>query len=100
MTVFSAATNGGRSVLITVSGKFDLHSHRDFRDSYCNENPAAAYTLDLTKTESIDSSALGIMLLLREFAGGDDADINIRGCSEKIKKIFKYTNFEKLFSYS
>lgn len=100
MAISSSVTDEGNSVLIGIVGKFDLYSHRDFRDCYLNEKPDAAYILDLSKTDSLDSSALGIILLLREFAGGENSNISIRGCNESIKKIFRFTSFDKLFSCS
>jgi len=100
MAVTANVTDEGNSVLITITGKFDVYLHHDFRACYRNENPKAAYTLDFSGTESLDSSALGIILLLREFAGGENSNISIRGCNENIKKIFKYTSFDKLFSCS
>ena len=45
----------------------------------------------------MDSSALGMLLLLRERAGGDRAAIEITHCSPEIRKIFAVSNFDRLF---
>lgn len=98
MTISASVTNDGKSVYITVNGRFDVQSHNDFRGCYRNQKPEAVYTIDLSATDYIDSSALGMLLLLREFAGGDRANISITGCSEGIKNIFSLTNFNRLFT--
>jgi anti-anti-sigma factor len=49
-------------------------------------------------TDYIDSSALGMLLLLREHAGNDKADITISGCKDEIRKILSIANFERLFN--
>lgn len=98
MSISTSVTDDGNSVYITVNGRFDLHLHSEFRGSYRNEEPAAFYTIDLSATDYIDSSALGMLLLLRGFAGGDQANISITGCSESIKNIFTLTSFSRLFS--
>lgn len=100
MPCSARVTNDGSLVHITVKvARFDLHSHKAFRDCYRNENPKAAYTIDLSAAEYIDSSALGMLLLLREFAGGERANITFIGCNEHLRKIFEVTNFYKLFNF-
>ena len=100
MAISGNVSDGGDSVLINISGRFDFNAHHDFRNIYRNEKSDAAYTIDMSGTDYIDSSALGMLLLLREHAGNDNASITISGCNEDIKKIFAISNFEKLFKIS
>ena len=51
----------------------------------------------MTAASYLDSSALGMLLLLRDYAGGDSASITIVHCNDDIKKIFAISNFEQLF---
>ena len=39
-----------------------------------------------------------MLLLLRDFAGGDKANIEITNCSADVKKILTISNFEQLFT--
>ena len=55
------------------------------------------YTVDLAGTDYLDSSALGMLLLLREHAGGEGAAIQIINASPDVKKILDVANFGKLF---
>ena len=87
MPVTAVARNDGNEVELTIKGRFDCNEHAEFRNSYRNENPAA-------------SSALGMLLLLREHAGSDNAKISIINTPAEIMKIFKSANFETLFKIS
>lgn len=98
MAISGNVSDGGNSVLIKIDGRFDFNAHHDFRNIYHNEKSDAAYTIDMSATDYIDSSALGMLLLLREHAGNESANISIKGCNDDIKKIFSISNFEKLFN--
>lgn len=100
MSISGNISDDGNSVVINISGRFDFNAHHDFRNIYRNEKPDAVYTIDMSGTEYIDSSALGMLLLLREHAGNESAKITINGCNDDIKKIFAISNFEKLFTIS
>ena len=100
MAISGNVSDGGSSVLISINGRFDFNAHHDFRNVYRNEKSDAAYTIDMSGTDYIDSSALGMLLLLREHAGNESANISITGCNDDIKKIFAISNFEKLFTIS
>ena len=56
------------------------------------------FIVDLEKSTYIDSSALGMLLALRDHAGGDKAKILITNCSEDIKKILSITKLDELFT--
>ncbi|MEE4245116.1 MAG: STAS domain-containing protein [Kangiellaceae bacterium] len=94
-------TSSGKELTIKVSGKFDFSCHQDFRSTYEDlaERPES-FTIDLSETTYLDSSALGMLLLLRDFAGGDNASISITNCNTDIKKILTISNFEQLFNIS
>ena len=55
------------------------------------------YVVDLSDTEYLDSSALGMLLLLREHAGGESSKIEISQASDEVRKILDVANFGKLF---
>ncbi|MEL7399518.1 MAG: STAS domain-containing protein, partial [Pseudomonadota bacterium] len=57
----------------------------------------SSYTVDMGGTSYLDSSALGMLLLLRDHAGGDSADVKIVNCNQDVRKILTISNFEQLF---
>ncbi|MDH5299890.1 MAG: STAS domain-containing protein [Gammaproteobacteria bacterium] len=88
----------GNNVTVTIRGRFDFNDHTSFREAYRDAPPSANYIVDMADTEYMDSSALGMLLLLREHAGGDDSRITISSCRPEIKKILTIANFQKLFN--
>ena len=97
MSVTSTEADNGSIVNIVIKGRFDFNDHGDFREAYRQQTAHARYTVDMRDAEYMDSSALGMLLLLREHAGGDHAKIEILGCKPEIKKILAIANFQKLF---
>jgi len=91
----------GSSATISISGRFDFGIHREFRNAYEKADVKAAipkFIVDLAGTEYMDSSALGMLLLLREHAGGDRSDVTIINCRPVIREILDIANFDKLFT--
>ncbi len=96
-----SSTINGNHVTIKVEGRFDFSSHKDFRETYNNTNGSTTtYTVDMSKAEYLDSSALGMLLLLREHAGSEKSKINIVGANKEVKDILIVSNFDKLFTLS
>ena len=99
MTVNTTVSDGGNKVHISVEGKFDFQLYDEFKAAYANTRGGGAqYIVDLSATEYLDSSALGMLLLLREHAGGESSNIRISKESPEVKKILDVANFEKLFN--
>lgn len=98
MAISSEMKAGGQEVTIKISGRFDFSSHQEFREAY--EQPdggAAKYRIDMQDASYLDSSALGMLLLLRDYAGGDQANVEIVNCNPDVRKILSISNFEQLF---
>lgn len=83
---------------IQINGRFDFDSHYEFRDScMAGDHSASHYIIDMSGTEYMDSSALGMLLLLREEAGNDNSNITISHCRPEIKRILEIAHFNRLF---
>ena len=85
---------------IQLSGRFDFNSHREFRDAVDRALGSPGTTevaVDLGNVAYLDSSALGMLLLLRDHAGGDHAQIRLLNCNGDVRKILAISNFEQLF---
>ena len=94
-TDFSTESN---ALTIKVNGRFDFSKHSEFRHAYEKAEPQPAkFILDMTSVEYMDSSALGMLLILREHAGGDSAQVSIENCGTEIRDILATANFERLF---
>jgi HptB-dependent secretion and biofilm anti anti-sigma factor len=54
----------------------------------------------LISTEYVDSSALGMLLVLRDKVAGDKTAISIKNVRPEVMKILEIANFDKLFTLS
>ena len=98
MALVTRTSLDGKVVTIDISGRFDFSIHREFRQVYEQDRGGTTqYLINLHQTEYMDSSALGMLLLLREHAGGDRANIKIMHCQPEVKKILSIANFHHLF---
>lgn len=99
MSIQTQVDEQSNLVTITVSGRFDFAQHKQFRDAYRDISPnTRRYVVDLSEATYLDSSALGMLLLLREHAGGDSARVSIRGCSSDVHRVLQIAHFDRLFT--
>jgi len=99
MPVAAHRIDDGQTLVIRVDGRFDFSTHQAFRDAYEQADPTInRYVVDLAEATYLDSSALGMLLLLRDHAGGDSAQISIENCNSDVRRILSISNFEQLFS--
>ncbi len=97
----SCQTNDN-TINITIAGRFDFSCHKEFRDAYRNtpSDSDKKFIIDMSGTDYVDSSALGMLLLLREHAGSEQGKVVLKGCKNDVKDILIVSNFDKLFEIS
>ena len=99
MPVNTRNSADGQTRTIAIEGRFDFSTHQAFRDAYEKDSEGVRHwVVDMTDTTYLDSSALGMLLLLRDFAGGDRASIRIENCNSDVRRILTISNFEQLFT--
>lgn len=88
----------GKQVKISINGKFDYSLHDDFCSAYRDcPSTDVQYRVNLSNTQYMDSSALGMLLLLREHAGNDKTRVVIEAPSEPIRRLLEIANFQRIF---
>ena len=98
MAVEVQTDSNGKTVTLSVSGRFDYSTHGEFRKAYQDTaGDGTTYVIDLAETEYIDSSGLGMLLVLKEFAGGEKADVQIVDVRPEVRRILEIANFDRLF---
>ncbi|MDX1633471.1 MAG: STAS domain-containing protein [Marinobacter sp.] len=99
MAIQTRRSEDGRTLTIKIDGRFDFSTHQSFRDAYEHgDQEVSEYVIDMSDTTYLDSSALGMLLLLRDYAGGDSANIRIENCNSDVRRILTISNFEQLFA--
>jgi len=92
--------SGSRAVL-NLNGRFDFHSHRDFRSAYEAVLEVAEvrdFEINFRQVDYLDSSALGMLLLLREKAEAAGKNVALAGLQGMVKQVLEIANFGKLFT--
>jgi anti-anti-sigma factor len=88
----------GSQLVLKINGMFDINLYDEFNSAYKPYlDQASSYVIDLSSTEGMDSAALGLMLLLRQKTGGDDAKITIKNPNDDVKKVLDIAQFSQLF---
>lgn len=102
MPLISDVSGDAKTKTIKVSGRFDFSAQNEFRDCYHSLSPddGVEFVIDMASANYIDSSALGMLLMMREHMGGDSANISIVHCAPEIKNILNVANFQTLFNVS
>lgn len=99
MAISAKMLDAENELVINVEGRFDFSAHQEFRSAYEDlDHPPQKYAVDMSDTTYLDSSALGMLLLLRDHAGGDTSSIRIVNCNEDVRKILVISNFGRLFT--
>ncbi len=98
MGITTKTSTDGNELTIIVQGRLDFSSLQVFRNAYEKVVPKPkAYVIDLKESDYLDSSALGMLLALRDYAGGDEANIRIVDSNPDVKKILVITKLDELF---
>jgi HptB-dependent secretion and biofilm anti anti-sigma factor len=89
------AITEGTTCTIRVSGSFDFGARSDFRAAYTNAGKQRSFVVDLAGVSYVDSAALGMLLLLRDYAGA--SQVVLRGARAQPDQVLRIANFHKLF---
>lgn len=99
MSVTTTVSSDMNTAIIKVSGRFDFSVHNEFRKAYKDIGVnGGEYIVDLIGTEYLDSSALGMILLLKEYAEESGSRVRINNVNDEILEILRISSFDKLFS--
>lgn len=85
---------------IALTGSFDFNSHRDIRKAGEDalKSDHRIIEIDLGNVEYLDSSALGMLLLLREKARAANKEVTLSSCQGFVLQVLNVVNFDKLFA--
>ncbi len=91
----------GRKTIISIKGPLNFEMHSQFQATYQaepeKEIKGRRFVIDLSEAMYIDSSALGMLMQLRNKVGENAADIEIINARPEIRKTFSTANFQKFF---
>lgn len=85
---------------VRLSGRFDFNAHRDFRAAYeplMDDAAVRSVTIDLAGVDYLDSSALGMLLMVRDKAGAANKKLTLSNARAGVRQVLDIANFGKLF---
>ena len=98
MSIFTE-TLAPNEMLIRIQGRFDFSVRAEFHACYSNlTKSGGVVALDLAETEYVDSSALGMLLLLKEHTDKLQKHVVIRNCNPEVEQILSISKFDTLFT--
>lgn len=99
MSVQQSYDEANKTLNLKFTGRLDFASHQVFSEAYQSQATKSVdhYVLNMEELTYLDSSALGMLLLLKDYAA-NDAKISIVNCIPDVYKIFEIANFDQLFT--
>lgn len=88
----------GRLVLVE---QFDFNVHREFRQatqSLLEDTDIQEIWVDFDQVTFLDSSALGMLLLLKERAEGVKKGLVLANCKDVVLQVLQIACFDRLFT--
>ncbi|MCU7922167.1 MAG: STAS domain-containing protein [Candidatus Thiodiazotropha sp. (ex Dulcina madagascariensis)] len=99
MSISSELSSDEKSVTIKIAGRFDFSIHQEFMQAYKTfPKGEKHFVVDLTNAEYLDSSAMGMLLQLREHSAGQSDSVVLKNGNEAVQDVLRIANFGKLFT--
>ncbi|HET7506609.1 MAG TPA: STAS domain-containing protein [Kofleriaceae bacterium] len=83
------------TITLRISGRFDFKMIKDFQQ-VLGRSPQL-WIVDLSGVDYVDSSALGMLLLLRDRVRGDVARVQLRGVRGQPRDVLLMAKFDRMF---
>ncbi|MBF0369128.1 MAG: STAS domain-containing protein [Magnetococcales bacterium] len=88
------------ALVVRLEKEFTFNFREKFRKAYIDNPAGTRYVLDFGRVTYIDSSALGMLLLMHEHNGGGNTEIKLTNIQDRVRKILQVANFDRLFAIS
>lgn len=91
----------GNTAIMYLSGHFSFGAHREFKAAYKNQlenSKIGNIVIDLSGVKYLDSSALGMLLLLRDHVQAASKSLTLSRPSQIAEQTFDIAGFHKMFT--
>jgi anti-anti-sigma factor len=88
------------ALLIAVQGRMTHADYKGFRDilARINQDKPGRVVFDLAQVSFIDSSALGMLLIVRDAVQPDKRDVVLRNAHGQVENLIKVGKLNKFFT--
>ncbi len=90
-----------RRAIVRLTGRFEFSMHREFReavDTVLQDKDVDSVVIELAGVDYLDSSALGMLLMLRDRAITARKTLTLANPRGMVKQALEIARFDKLFS--
>ncbi|MFD2262740.1 STAS domain-containing protein [Lacibacterium aquatile] len=94
-----AVTVANDAAEITITGRLTFKFHKEYKDFLDDllKNEVERFIFDLSGVEFIDSAGLGMLLIAKQKAQGQNAQVILRKPPENVKRMLQVAKFDKIF---
>jgi anti-anti-sigma factor len=94
-----AVENGANGLAVHIRGRMTHADYRGFREilGVINENDAPRIIIELSAVDFVDSSALGMMLIVRDAAVQQKRTVVLKGATGQVEKLIHIGKLHKYF---
>jgi len=86
------------TLTISIEGTFSFQKRDEFRESYINaDKEIKNFVIDLSNATYIDSSGLGMLLILKDHADTIRGTVVIARPNSAVKELLDLSNFTQIF---
>ena len=98
MAISIASKTDGNEFIILLDGRLDHYALKQFCDTYeAAPEQTRRYVVDMAKLKTLDSSGLGMLLLLHSHAGGKPDSVRLINANTTVLKLLCIAKYEDLF---
>ena len=90
----------GDKLVLILPKEFDFKVHRGVRDAYKDEPSDLIFEIDMRNVEHIDSSALGMLMLIYEHANNKVENLRMVNLSGAVRELLNIARFDRYFTFS
>jgi anti-anti-sigma factor len=99
MFIISELSEDRKTVTLKIAGRFDFSTHQEFMQAYkAFPKGDKIFVVDLSQTDYLDSSAMGMLLQLREHSVVQENNVVLKNGNEAVRDILQIANFGKIFT--
>ena len=96
MALAAHSLEGGEVIKIDMPARFSFDIHSELRKVYVDNKKVKSFIVDLSQTTFLDSSALGMLLQLREHAGYKIDSVRVINAKGNVREILKVADFGQM----
>ena len=93
-------SRSAREITINIRGQFVFCLHQQFRNAYLksDDREGMRFIVDMASVDYLDTSAIGMLLMMREEIGVTDDNISIVNVNDTVSKTLETVNMDRWFT--